>query len=189
MTGEEFYNLASKNRENIKPFITVFSYKDPLVKTAIWSLKYRRNRKMANLLAEAICPSLNEILENENLFDNFSNPLFLPIPANKDKKRERGFDQAVLLGQKIFEKMPKNFFEYQPNYLKRIKKTPNQAGLRNRNQRFENLKNSLSANKRTRNRNIIVFDDVMTTGATFKEAERALKSAGAKKIIFFSLAH
>ena len=63
MTGEIFYDKAIKNPDMNRDFYAFFSYRDILVRSAIWSLKYRRNRKIANLLAEAIFPEFLEILE------------------------------------------------------------------------------------------------------------------------------
>jgi predicted amidophosphoribosyltransferase len=62
--------------------------------------------------------------------------------------------------------------------------------LKNRNERLKNLKDCFSADeKKIKNRNIILIDDVITTGTTMNEASKTLKDAGAKKVIGFSLAH
>jgi len=188
MTGEDFYDRAIKNLRKIDKTYAIFSYQDELVKSAIWSLKYRRNKKIAKLLSEAISPSFMEIIENEKMFNNFSNPILVPVPANKAKKRERGFDQTRLLVKYLIKQLPKNFIQTEIKGLKRVKKNLNQARTKSRQSRFENLKNSLIAKSNLKNKNIVVLDDVSTSGATFKEAKRALKKVGAKKIIFFVVA-
>ena len=60
-----------------------------------------------------------------------------------------------------------------------------------RKRRLNNLKDCFFIKNPglVKGRNIIIFDDVVTTGATIKEARKTLKSAGAKKVIAFTLAH
>ena len=57
--------------------------------------------------------------------------------------------------------------------------------------RFENVKNSFDIKnpEKIKGKNVILFDDVLTSGATLNEAKKVLKKAGAKKIIFMVLAH
>ena len=83
------------------------------------------------------------------------------------------------------------------NILIKIKETEHQARIKNRNVRLKNLIGSFviksdKQNKNVnliRNRNIILIDDITTTGATLKEAQKILKQAGARKVIAFTVAH
>ncbi|MDD5721133.1 MAG: phosphoribosyltransferase family protein [Candidatus Pacebacteria bacterium] len=81
------------------------------------------------------------------------------------------------------------------NILIKIKETEHQARIKDRRIRLKNLIGSFaikSAEKNTsliKNRNIILIDDITTTGATLSEARKVLKQAGARKIIAFTVAH
>ena len=74
--------------------------------------------------------------------------------------------------------------------LVKTRKTPIQHSLP-REKRLKNLRGSMRiANKnKIHGADILVIDDVTTTGATFEEATRALKEAGARKIFCVALAH
>ena len=71
------------------------------------------------------------------------------------------------------------------------KETIHQANIKNRNIRLKNLIGSFIVKNKEeiKNRNIILIDDITTTGATLNEARKTLKKAGAKKIVAFTVAH
>jgi predicted amidophosphoribosyltransferase len=56
---------------------------------------------------------------------------------------------------------------------------------------LRNIKNSFKLKKpeKIKGKNIIIFDDIITTGSTMREAAKVLKKAGAKKIYFLTIAH
>jgi predicted amidophosphoribosyltransferase len=76
------------------------------------------------------------------------------------------------------------------NNLKRIKATEKQAELKNINERINNVEKCFALNdpNEVKGKNIIIVDDVFTTGSTISEAVKILKQAGAKKIIAFVFA-
>jgi predicted amidophosphoribosyltransferase len=79
-------------------------------------------------------------------------------------------------------------YDYAPHALRRIKNTPHQQGLE-RAVRLHNVKNSMQADaKLVQGRVCVAVDDVTTTGATLKEAARALKAAGALRVHAVALA-
>jgi predicted amidophosphoribosyltransferase len=81
-------------------------------------------------------------------------------------------------------------FEVHFHVLSKIRETPHQAKLKNKTDRLKNLKGSFKANAGlVKGRNIILIDDVITTGTTMREAAKTLREAGAKKVIGFAIAH
>ena len=81
-------------------------------------------------------------------------------------------------------------FTYCPNALQKVKDTTSQTKADSRKKRLENLKGCFTADaNQVLRRNIILIDDVATTGATIDEARRALKAAGARRVIAFTVAH
>jgi predicted amidophosphoribosyltransferase len=82
-------------------------------------------------------------------------------------------------------------FTFEPNVLYRHRYTESQTGMLNKKKRLQNIHGCFSMKhpEVIRDRNIILIDDIVTTGATVKEAARILKKAGAKKVLIFSMAH
>ena len=109
---------------------------------------------------------------------------------HKNNMRERGYNQSELILKEILKIDKGNNFDVSFDALSKNKETPHQSKLKNKKDRLNNLKNCFFANEHlVKNRNIILIDDVITTGTTMNEATRTLKNAGAKKVIGFSLAH
>ena len=112
-----------------------------------------------------------------------------PIPLTKNRYNERGFNQAKIISL-FFQK----FIKYHiVNLLVRKKETPPQAQTKSLLERYLNLKGTFAINPNCRDvinhvSNIILIDDVITSGSTVKEAARVLKEAGAKKVYVLALA-
>jgi predicted amidophosphoribosyltransferase len=85
----------------------------------------------------------------------------------------------------------KNFIYWEKNNLKKIKNTTPQFKIKSKEDRKKNIEDSLKIKnpKKIKGKNILLFDDILTTGATLNEAKKVLKKAGAKKIVFMVIAH
>ncbi|HVV15105.1 MAG TPA: phosphoribosyltransferase family protein [Candidatus Paceibacterota bacterium] len=151
-------------------------YRDERVRAFIWELKYNKNPHALRLAGEFLAEDLLGIAEEE-----LGRPLLVPIPMHATRRRERGHNQTEALCEAALA-FVNDSFEYMPNALARIAHTPPQQGLPRR-KRLENLIGSMQANAdAVRGRVCVVMDDVSTTGATFAEAKRALREAGAKRV-------
>jgi len=105
------------------------------------------------------------------------------VPLHKKRLAERGFNQSVFLAEilgKIINKPVKNV-------LVRKKNTAHQARL-NREKRLENVKGVFDVVSPLVGENILLVDDVFTTGSTIKECQKVLLANGAKKVFSFTLA-
>ena len=187
-------------RENL---IALFDYRDPLVRTAIWELKFRGNCAIAALLAEILFDELSAELSEREIFENFTRPLLVPIPLSKKRRRERGFNQCEILLTELAKldtgkpaSSANRIFEVNKNLLIKVRDTSSQTKADSRASRLKNLRGAFAVRAGTlretnevANRNIIVIDDVTTTGATLSEALKTLRRAGAKKVLGFALAH
>lgn len=163
----------------------VFAYQG-IIKKAIKKLKYRFVTDLASELVELF---LSFVGEND-AFIAFCQKevLLLPIPLHPSRYYWRGFNQTELLGKLIADNLGINFA---PDVLIRRKKTQSQVALKPQ-ERVRNIKNAFSFNRNTnwkiKNRKILLFDDVWTTGATLKEAGKVLKRKGALAVWGVALA-
>jgi ComF family protein len=114
--------------------------------------------------------------------------LVVPVPLHWIRLFRRRFNQAALLSRNIAKAAG---FQHCPDALVRRRSTGNQDG-KTRDARFANLVDAFgvpkSREKRVRDRDVLVVDDVMTSGATFAAASEALFAAGARSVSVLGLA-
>ena len=114
--------------------------------------------------------------------------LIVPVPLDSRRKRERGFNQALLIAQMLKRINQKNTPEIR-TIIKKKKRTPPQSQLR-RQERLHNLGDAFSLKEKSfaRGKQILLVDDVFTTGSTINECAKILKENGADRVDFFTLA-
>jgi len=146
---------------------------------------------LARTFAESIYGHLIEEISDLMLMENFQEPILIPVPLSKSRMRERGFNQAELICNNITKLDEGKNLTLLKNVLIKIKGTKHQARIENRRERLKNIIGSFSLvnSELIKNRNIILIDDVITTGATLFEARKVLKRGGARKVIAFTVAH
>jgi len=127
------------------------------------------------------------ILKNEKKCSFFkSYDIIIPVPIHKKRKNKRGYNQSTLIAREISKSLDIICME---NILyKKINNTM-QSAL-NEKQRKENVKNvyAIKNIENIKNKNIILFDDIYTTGSTVSECAKLLKQNGANKILVLTLA-
>lgn len=173
-----------------KQTISLFSYHDPVMRKVLWALKYRNKKILAKPLGRALYDRLLEELEEQKTFKGFSEPILIPIPMSKKRLKERGYNQSELLCKELFL-LGSDTFTLDTDVLHKQKETPRQATIKDRKKRLKNLHNSFSVvhSEKIMNKNILLVDDITTTGATLYEAIKVLKKAGAHKVIAITIAH
>lgn len=119
-----------------------------------------------------------------NQANEYKNFVVVPIPLNKKRMRSRGFNQSEIIGNILSRE-----FELKMNtkLLKRVKNTITQTGI-NREERAKNVDKAFIADVLVKGLNVLLIDDVCTTGATLIEASKALYEAGALEVKCFALA-
>lgn len=190
-------------RESANWIFPLFDYRHLPIKKSMWLLKYNGKKKLADIFAEIMHGKIIEELSELSVIKNFHNPILIPIPLSRKRYRERGYNQAELICRKLIEidsntnlrysvdvKMERNF-SLEKNVLIKIKETEHQANIKDRRERLKNLSGSffVKNSDMIKGKNIILIDDVLTTGATLNEARKILKQSGARKIIAFTVAH
>lgn len=160
----------------------VLPYHDERVRALVWELKYYANKHAATLAAETLYETLIGVATDE-----LGTPLLVPVPMHPARRRQRGHNQTEVLCEALLPYL-NDFFEYKPEALQRIRHTHTQQGLE-KHVRHKNIEGAMQASPHVFGRSCVVVDDVSTTGATFAEATRALKAAGAARVECIALAH
>ena len=178
-------------RESEKWIFPLYDYRYPNVKKSIWLLKYKSRKRLANIFAEVLYYRILEELSDLSIMENFRHAILIPIPLSRKRYRERGFNQTELLCQKLVALDKNANFRLEKNTLIRPRDSEHQARIENRRERLSNIIGSFAVinEEVIKNKNIILIDDVTTTGATLSEARKTLKQAGARKVIAFTVAH
>ena len=174
---------------NIRAF---FSYKDGFIRNLIWLLKYKKNVRVAELFAEILADHILEDISEHSLLGGSGNFLLIPIPMHGVGYARRGYNQVEILASEIQKILGQNV-DLRVNILEKIRETPAQSSLKKRHDRLANLAGCFAVAERSgaeiQGKNIILIDDVITTGATMREARRALRAHGARKILCYAIAH
>ncbi|MBI2109168.1 MAG: ComF family protein [Parcubacteria group bacterium] len=170
-------------------FVSVFQYKDETIRRLLWTLKYKGGKDIAAVCAKMLYEELCAELEELVLFQEFEKPLVIPIPLSQKRWRERGFNQAELIAKELVTHG--EGFKLCVEVLEKHKETAPQATIKNREARLRNVLGcfSLSHPEQIAGRNIILIDDIYTTGGTMLEARKVLEAAGARKILCCTVAH
>jgi len=179
--------LLPKSPLYMKDIFVLFDYQNKIVQFIVKSIKYKNNVSLRKRLSVYLYEEILDITSDIGLFEG-TPPILVPMPMSKAEKRKRGFNQCEELAKEI-KKIGGENIEVSYNTLKKIKETERQTVL-SKEERFKNVKNSMTANLGLyNNRTFIVLDDIYTTGASFSEARRALLLSGARRVVGIFIAH
>ncbi len=148
-----------------------------VIRKAILILKYKYSSDVAKELA---CLLDEEIKKGKIVLPK--NVVLVPIPLHKKRKNWRGFNQTEEIGKLLVKSQ---HWSYCPDLITRKGLRKPQTELKGK-QRRKNVVGVFSLNrafeKLLKQKTILIFDDVYTTGSTLKEAGKVLKRNGAKKV-------
>lgn len=145
----------------------------------IHSFKYNRMMHLRRPLALLALAAADDFMKH-------SPQLIVPVPLHRSRLRQRGFNQAVLIGKTLSLQLS---LPMQPDALVRTRQTQPQIDLSAAERRL-NVKGAFSVKKPDliAGKRILLLDDVMTTGSTMDECARELKNAGADLVIAATIA-
>jgi len=151
-------------------------------------LKFGGERRMAeHVLGERLAAAVLK-LEGGMAQDGAAvDVLIIPVPLFPARERQRGFNQARLLAEAAIKSLKKKRPEWRlrvlPGAMQRVRDTHALFTL-NPSQRRRNLSGAfrIADKEVVRGREVLLIDDIMTTGATARECARVLKRAGAEKV-------
>jgi len=171
--------------------ISFFDYHDGIVRRGVWELKYRGKYGWADIFGTLAYEKLLEELSDAVLFAGWRDPLVVPVPLAPRRLRERGYNQSALVARALVHAGEgAHTFTLVENALVRTRETPQQMEIKDRAHRMKNVEGAFMANSEiVYGKNILVIDDVSTTGATLRACRDALLSAGARHVILISIAH
>ncbi len=152
---------------------------DDYYKKLIHRFKYDKKIPLGRWLAQ----SLGQVVARDKDFADCD--LVIPVPLHRSRHRERGFNQSEVLAKGVSQAIN---LPLEKEVLKRKKNTKDQTYLDAR-QRAENVRGAFVVTQleKVNDREVILVDDVITTGATLNECAKMLKKAGAKKIFAATL--
>lgn len=159
------------------------------LREAILQLKFHGRERLGRRLGSLLFASwsaLDETLPGDA-------PMLIPVPLHPVRRRERGFNQAQLLAQGLGRALTVSVsgraLPLETRCLRRARPTAPQLGLSLRARR-ENVRGVFVVDhpERVSERDIVLVDDVMTTGATLSACAAALKQAGARRVLAVTLA-
>ena len=167
--------------------LSIFSYRNPIIRELMWHLKYKGDRRIATLFGQTMAPIVLAYMKQTTLPKPY---LVTGIPLSRRRLWWRGFNQADLVAKAVCAHDPETFV-YSPNVLKRTKHKTPQAKIRNTAERLFNAHGIFAVNKNKKivNETILLVDDVLTTGATLRSAGATLKKAGALHVVWVAVAH
>ena len=176
---------VGENRYDNKYFSThmyLFRY-EGIIRSKIISYKFDDKPYLYKTFCEIF-------VKNKKVCEFIKNyDIIISVPMYKKKKNQRGYNQSELIAKEIAKKTEN--IEYRNDILLKIKNTARQSSL-NKEQRKENIKNAYiiksSSKEYILNKNILIFDDIYTTGSTANECAKMLKEAGAKNIGILTIA-
>ena len=155
-----------------------YGYYGGILKDLILKFKYKNNFTAGDILAGFLAEYILKNLKYKEYIITY-------IPLSKKSKKIRGFNQCEYIAKKIARNLSIEVLEV----LIKHKETKEQKRLK-KEERFENIKDAFKIKKGIdlKNCNIILIDDVTTTGATLQEAYKLLKKFEIKDIKLLTLA-
>jgi competence protein ComFC len=165
----------------ISGFTSLYVFeKDKELQRIIHSIKYENNFRIGETLGKLLGDKLLNDLPVDNL------DLIIPVPLHMLKKSERGYNQSYYISRGVNRKLK---LVLDKGSVKRIKYTETQTSMKIR-EREKNISGAFKV-KTVNNiagKNILIIDDVITSGNTVSELGRTLKDIGAGTIYAASLA-
>ncbi len=149
-------------------------------------LKYDKVLPAANVLGRMLANAIGKLSSNFAAKE----VVVVPVPLYPRKRRERGFNQAEVIARAALKFCgPKGKFILRPHLLQRRRITQSQIGL-SQHQRKVNLRGAFKVPRPEMllGREVLLVDDVLTTGTTVSECARVLLRAGASKVFVATVA-
>ncbi len=151
---------------------------------AIRAFKYQDKQELASDLAQTLEAGLESLLQPGNQPNKSSSIVLIAVPLHQTKLEERGFNQSELITRELSKRTG---IRCDTRALIRARATTPQYGL-TKGERAINVSSAFKANHRAKGKNVILVDDVLTSGATAAACAQALLEAGAESVSVLTIA-
>lgn len=159
--------------------LSAFIYNDTIAK-AICQYKFKRHTFLSKFFAKFLLRKLKTLGDRVDFI--------IPVPIHKKRLLWRGYNQSLLLAWEISRR---SSLECIPKLLLKVRETPSQTTLRFR-KRKSNLRSAFVINEKhlelVRDKNILIVDDVFTSGSTANECAKVLKKNNVAKVFVLTVA-
>ena len=174
--------IESKNKKDyyFEKHIYLFTYKDE-IRNLILDYKFNDKSYLYELFSKIIT-------KNEKICGILKKyDIIIPVPIHKKRKQKRGYNQSELITRQISKKIPS--LAHESTAIQKTKHNIEQSSL-SKEQRKQNVKDvyKIINKEKIENKNIVLFDDIYTTGNTVNEISKILKQNGANKILVLTIA-
>lgn len=147
-----------------------------LLQAAVQSLKYNNQRQLGAILAPRIVTAVNQ--------ENWQFDMVIPVPLHTQRFQKRGYNQAREISIHVAQLLN---IDHHADYLIRQSQTQSQVGL-SREERLANVKDAFAiSTDKLAGCNVLIVDDVRTTGATLTACAEVLMQAGVKSVYGISI--
>ncbi len=171
----------------VDQLLVVADYKNHLVEKSLKFLKYKFIMDIERPLS-VLAKKYLKWLALDKKFNVFeANPLLIPVPLHSRRLNWRGFNQSELLAKELADTFQ---MEIAGNVIERGGNVVPQADIKGREERLKNLNGIFKIINKEKiiGREILLVDDVCTTGATLNECAKVLKANGVSKVVALVIA-
>ncbi len=152
---------------------------DGAIRFIIQKYKYKKEKKLANVLADLVFDDVKEFLDKHHV------NMIIPVPCHKARLKERGFNQVELIANILGKKLNKSV---RNDLIKRTKNTIPQNGL-TKSERKANVLGAFEIldKNEIKGKDILIIDDIYTTGCTVEECTKILLEHNTRKVYFLTI--
>ena len=150
---------------------------DSPIQDGLHTMKYRGNIAFG----EAVAMQMVDLVRSLH----WPVQVLIPVPLGKKRLKERGYNQVGLVARPLAHQLG---WQYEPQALWKTRETRSQVGL-SATERSENVRDAYQADEKiVKQKNILLMDDVATTGSTISACTETLLSTGAKEVYVLTIA-
>lgn len=147
-----------------------------VIRDCVHAIKYEHNQGLGEVFTDMLAGLVAEA--------DWTPDLVMPVPLSAKRATERGYNQADCLARPLAAHLG---IRYHPFGLERFRDTPSQVGLSGEARR-RNVAGSFKAvSEVVAGQQVLIVDDVMTTGSTIEACAQALRDAGSQAVYGLTL--